>query len=132
MHFFFALLGGAIIGLAATLLLLSVGRVAGVSGFATALLPEASEARDLKLLFLAGLVAAGLGLRVAGALPSAMPSWPLAIVAGLLVGVGTRLGSGCTSGHGVCGIARLSRRSMVATCVFMGTGAITVAVMRLV
>lgn len=126
-------IGGAIIGLSATAMLLATGRVAGVSGFLSSIFPGESEARDLKLLFVAGLVVAGLALRFVypAALPSASPSALVAIAAGLIVGFGTRLGGGCTSGHGVCGMARLSRRSVAATCIFMGAGVLTVLAMRL-
>lgn len=128
-----SLLGGVLIGLAATMLLLWNGRVAGISGiFGGVLLPKVGEA-SWRALFLAGLVAGGFLLRVFH--PSAFPaetssSLPLIATAGVLVGFGTRLGSGCTSGHGVCGLSRLSARSLVATLSFMATGAITVFVVR--
>ena len=129
------LLGGALIGLAASLLLLGSGRIAGVSGItAGALFSPDREARPWRVAFLAGLVAAGVPfvLLEPGAIaPSPRPLLWLAI-AGVLVGVGTRLGSGCTSGHGVCGVSRLSPRSLVATALFVATGMLTVAVWRLV
>ena len=126
-----ALVGGALIGLAAVLLMLLNGRIAGVSG----ILGEAlsGEDRGWRLAFLVGLIAAPLLLGAVGRpLPTPwMPSsWAIVIAAGLLVGFGTRLGGGCTSGHGVCGISRLSIRSFVATATFMATGIVTVFLMR--
>ena len=126
-----ALVGGALIGLAAVLLMLLNGRIAGVSG----ILGEAltGDDRSWRLAFLVGLVAAPLLLGAVGRpLPTPwMPSsFAMVIAAGLLVGFGTRLGGGCTSGHGVCGIARLSPRSIAATLVFMATAMAVVAVMR--
>jgi uncharacterized protein len=130
---FRGLFGGALIGLAASLLLLGTGRVAGVSGIAAgALFSREAEGRPWRLAFLAGLVAAGVPFvlfapEAIGASPR--PAIWLAI-SGLLVGVGTRLGSGCTSGHGVCGVSRLSPRSLVATALFVATGMLTVALWR--
>jgi uncharacterized protein len=126
-----ALIGGALIGLAAVLLMLVNGRIAGVSG----ILGEAltGDDRGWRLAFLAGLIAAPLLLGAIGQpvpTPRMPPSWSIVIAAGLLVGFGTRLGGGCTSGHGVCGIARLSPRSIAATLVFMATAMAVVAVMR--
>jgi uncharacterized protein len=131
-----ALGGGVLIGLASWLLLSSLGRVAGVSGIAaSALSPEPSEKgsdRFWRWAFLIGLVLGGA--LSAGWLQtpsvSTRPMW-LLIAAGLLVGVGTVLGSGCTSGHGVCGLGRRSVRSLVATLVFMGAGFATVFVINL-
>jgi uncharacterized protein len=130
-----ALIGGALIGLAATLLYAATGRIAGISGIAGGLLrgglPGGGDA-PWRLLFLGGLViGAALTALVAGA-PSIRiaSSWPVLVIAGLLVGYGTQLGSGCTSGHGVCGIARFSPRSIAATIVFMGAAAATVFVVR--
>jgi hypothetical protein len=126
-----ALAGGALIGLAAVLLMLLNGRVAGESG----ILGEAltGEDRGWPAAFLIGLVAAPLLLGAVGR-PLPMPwmpsSFAIVIVAGLLVGFGTRLSGGCTSGHGVCGIARLSPRSITATVVFMATAMLVVAFMR--
>jgi uncharacterized membrane protein YedE/YeeE len=126
-----AAIGGALIGVAATLLMLFNGRVAGISGiFASCL---AGGGRDWSAAFIAGLILAPLLANLAGyPLPVAqMPeSWSVVIVAGVLVGFGTRLGGGCTSGHGVCGIARLSPRSLVATVIFMTTAIIVLAVSR--
>lgn len=127
-------LGGALIGLAAALLMLLTGRIAGISGiFGGLLTPNASD-RGWRIAFIAGLIAAPLlaSFFTSAALPSpAMPaSMILIAVAGLLVGFGSRMGSGCTSGHGVCGIARLSARSLIATAIFMVTAIATVAVAR--
>lgn len=124
--------GGMLIGLGASLLLLGIGRVAGVSGIASNGLFGAGGERAWRVAFLIGLVAAGAVM--AWFEPAAFGASPLALpgvgIAGLLVGVGTRLGSGCTSGHGVCGISRLSPRSLVATLTFIATAALTVAVAR--
>jgi len=128
---FSALIGGALVGLAAVLLMLLNGRIAGVSGILGETLT--GEDRGWRLAFLIGLVAAPLLLALAGdPIPSPrMPaSFATVVAAGLLVGFGTRLGGGCTSGHGVCGIARLSPRSITATLVFMATAMLVVAVMR--
>jgi hypothetical protein len=125
-----ALLGGALIGLAATLLLWSLGRIAGVSGILNGVL-EQPLGRGWRIAFLAGLVAAaGTWFAISGARPRADFPLPWLVAGGLLVGFGTRLGSGCTSGHGICGLARLSPRSLVAVLVFMGTGFATVFVLR--
>jgi uncharacterized membrane protein YedE/YeeE len=126
-----ALVGGALIGLAAVLLMLLNGRIAGVSG----ILGEAltGDDRGWRIAFLTGLVAAPLLLGALGHPPPTpwMPSsFTIVIAAGLLVGFGTRVGGGCTSGHGVCGMARLSPRSITATLVFMATAMVVVAVMR--
>jgi uncharacterized membrane protein YedE/YeeE len=127
-----ALLGGGLIGLASALVLLTHGRIAGISGlFAGIFLPK-SDARSFRLWFIAGLVVAGLGLSLVFPLAVTSPPPRLSVVAmaGLLVGYGTRLGNGCTSGHGVCGIGRLWGRSIAATAVFMATGMLTVYVAR--
>jgi len=123
-----ALLGGVMIGGAAALLLWAHGRIAGISGILGSLLPPTlAPDRGWRLAFLAGLLVAGaLGARLApAAIGASVRSLPLVIVAGLLVGFGTRLGNGCTSGHGVCGLARMSTRSAVAVATFLATGAIT-------
>lgn len=124
--------GGVLIGLAAALLLLANGRIAGISGIAGGLLRPAQGDIGWRLAFLLGLVAAPLGWLAFGAMPPAqIDNSPLLLtVAGLLVGVGTRFGSGCTSGHGVCGIARLSPRSLTATACFIVAGFVTVFVIR--
>ena len=128
-----ALLGGILIGLAASMLLLFDGRIAGVSGIVGGLvLPRPGEV-GWRASFVAGLIAGGMALRVfrPTAMALSLEISPVAVVAaGLLVGVGTRFGGGCTSGHGVCGISRGSVRSLAATATFMATGAITVFVVR--
>ncbi|WJR77073.1 YeeE/YedE thiosulfate transporter family protein [Bradyrhizobium sp. NP1] len=127
------LLGGALIGLAAASLMLLTGRMAGISGIFGSLVSLAPSNRDWRLAFVAGLIAAPLLAALAGAplpRPAINGNIILVAAAGLLVGFGSRLGNGCTSGHGVCGFARLSTRSIVATMIFMGTAIITVAVMR--
>jgi uncharacterized membrane protein YedE/YeeE len=128
-----ALIGGVLIGAAAALLLVLNGRIAGISGILGGLLlPTSGEAR-WRLAFLAGMLAAPFLYRAAGgALPNVAieASVPVLVVAGLMVGFGTCLGGGCTSGHGVCGIGRLSPRSLVATLVFMTTAVATVFIAR--
>lgn len=127
------LAGGALIGVSASLMLVLAGRVTGISGMLNALMAPADRGERLwRILFLGGLVAGGLvaSAFVTGAFTDAMPSLALAAVAGVLVGVGTRIGNGCTSGHGVCGISRLSVRSLVATVTFIATGAIAVLALR--
>ncbi|MDP2341984.1 MAG: YeeE/YedE thiosulfate transporter family protein [Deltaproteobacteria bacterium] len=128
-----ALLGGVLIGLAVSLFLWATGRVAGISGVVGGLLGARAGDVGWRLAFLAGLV--GVGVVAAAVAPdlvhfSAPRSTAAMIVAGLLVGFGTRLGNGCTSGHGVCGISRLSVRSVVATLTFMAAGIVTVTVVR--
>ncbi len=126
-----AMFGGVLIGLAAAIVLLANGRIAGISGtLGTVLEADDDGGRSFRVAFLVGLIATGVvgaqlvpsafGANVAGAAQLA--------VAGLLVGIGTTLGNGCTSGHGVCGISRGSKRSVVAVIVFMGTAIATVAV----
>jgi uncharacterized membrane protein YedE/YeeE len=124
--------GGLLIGLGAAVLLLANGRVAGVSGIAGGLLRPARGDIGWRLAFILGLLAAPLGWLALQAMPPAQIDHAPALlaVAGLLVGLGTRFGSGCTSGHGVCGIARLSPRSIVATLCFVAAGFVTVYVMR--
>lgn len=128
---FSAVLGGLLIGVAAMALLFLLGRVAGVSGIVWVAL--AGPERGWRLLFVTGLGLGGLGAHQITGLPvPAPPQAPLWLVAiaGLLVGVGTRVGSGCTSGHSVCGIGRRSPRSLVATVVFISTGIATVYLIR--
>ena len=127
----FALLGGALIGLSASLFWSLNGRIAGVSGVLAGSFKSSGEERRVRVLFLLGLVLAGLlfgtlSHRIAA---PTLPLLPLAL-AGLLVGAGTRLGGGCTSGHGVCGLSRFSLRSLIATLTFIATGALTVLVVR--
>lgn len=128
-----ALLGGALIGLSAVMLLFFNGRIAGISGIVGGLVRQTRGDVAWRGFFFAGLVLGGLALQVVH--PSAFPTavetpvlWMA--LAGLLVGFGARLGSGCTSGHGVCGIGRLSKRSILATVTFMTTGAVTVFVVK--
>lgn len=126
-----SLAGGLLIGLAAAMLLLFNGRIAGISGIVGGLLQGGTD-RIWRLAFVAGLLLAPALWQSFAPLPhSAVSDSPwLLIVAGGLVGFGSRLGSGCTSGHGVCGLSRLSPRSLVATLCFMGAGMATVFVMR--
>jgi uncharacterized membrane protein YedE/YeeE len=128
-----AAIGGALIGLSAVLLMLSTGRIAGMSGIFSGLLNLRGEDKGWRLAFLAGLILAPVvaDLIGYGMSPPKLPSsWAVIVVAGLLVGFGTRLGGGCTSGHGICGIGRLSPRSIAATVIFMVTAIVTVAITR--
>ncbi len=131
-HYFVpSLIGGAVIGLSASFLLVTLGRVAGVSGIVGGVLSRVDRDSGWRIGFVVGMVAIGAlllprGVAVAGTQGS---PW-LLVAAGLLVGFGTRLGNGCTSGHGVCGISRLSTRSIVATGIFMTVAMLIVAVMR--
>jgi uncharacterized protein len=125
--------GGALIGLAAALLLLLNGRIAGISGIVGGLLPPRAGDILWRLLFVAGLAIGALCVRLYAGAPLAVPTGSSLFVlalGGVLVGFGSRLGSGCTSGHGICGLARLSPRSMVAVATFMGSAMLTVFVMR--
>ena len=125
-------LGGAIIGLSAALLMLSHGRIAGISGILGGLLGRPLPGHfGWRLAFVLGLVAGGVALGSmypAGVEVSVTRSPPALVLAGLAVGFGTRLGSGCTSGHGICGLSRLSGRSIAATLTFMAVGALTAAI----
>ncbi|HEY1028479.1 MAG TPA: YeeE/YedE family protein [Pseudomonas sp.] len=127
-----ALAGGALIGLAAAIFALANGRIAGISGLLGSVLQRSGEGRGEKALFLLGLLLSPMLWSAFSALPQARfeSSAPELIAAGLLVGIGTRYASGCTSGHGVCGISRLSPRSLVATLCFMASGFATVFVLR--
>jgi len=129
--YIFPVAGGLMIGLASIGLLAALGRIAGISGIAWGVI--SGPDRDWRLLFIIGLVAGGaLAHTLTGRpIPDApdAPLW-LAVVSGLLVGIGTRTGSGCTSGHGVCGIGRLSLRSVAATCTFMAAGVVAVFIVR--
>ena len=127
------LIGGLLIGLAAALLLLLNGRISGISGIVGGLLAPKSSDAGWRVVFITGLLLGALVYMLAtgGVIPVRMQaSVPVLVAAGLLVGFGTRLGSGCTSGHGLCGVARLSRRSIVATSVFFGVAIITVFLTR--
>jgi uncharacterized membrane protein YedE/YeeE len=127
-----AAIGGALIGLAATMLMLVMGRIAGIAGILGDLLAAGGD-RAWRLAFLAGLIAAPLAIAAYGkalAAPAMPGSLAVIVIAGLLVGFGTRLGGGCTSGHGICGIARLSPRSIAATLVFMLVAILVVAITR--
>jgi uncharacterized protein len=127
------LLGGALIGLAAASLMMLTGRLAGVSGILGGALQGKPADQGWRIAFIAGLIAAPLIAAVAGAplpRPAMTSSLVLAAVAGLLVGFGSRMGNGCTSGHGVCGFARLSTRSIAATAIFMITAFVVVAIVR--
>lgn len=125
--------GGALIGLSVALLMLLNGRVAGISGLVAGLGRDRGERRFADLAFVAGLIAGPpLFARATGAWPAmtVVASLPVLAFAGLLVGFGTRLGSGCTSGHGVAGLARLSPRSLAAVLTFLASGMLTVALLR--
>lgn len=127
-----ALAGGLLIGAAAAVLLLCSGRIAGISGILGRLLVGDAGPRGWRIAFVAGLLLPALVARAAGwgQAPPLVIGWGLAAVAGLLVGLGTGWASGCTSGHGVCGLANLSKRSLVATLTFMGVAGLTVYVAR--
>jgi uncharacterized protein len=127
-----ALIGGALIGLSALMLLALNGRVAGVSGIAGLLLSPHGEGRGWRLAFVLGLVAAALLYTLVAGAPQVQIAADTVtlVIAGVLVGIGTQLGSGCTSGHGVCGLSRLSARSLVATISFMAAGVVTVFLVR--
>ena len=127
-----ALAGGALIGLAAGMFALLNGRIAGISGVLGGLLNTVAGDRAWRLAFVFGLIAAPLVYALFAALPALQidAGYGALVLAGLLVGFGARCGSGCTSGHGVCGLSRFSPRSLLATLVFMATGFATVFVMR--
>jgi len=127
-----ALAGGVLIGIAAAMFALLNGRIAGISGVLGGLLRPVKGDRAWRIAFVLGLVGAPVVYLLVAALPKPQidAGYGALIVAGLLVGIGTRYGSGCTSGHGVCGLSRLSPRSLVATAAFMGAGFVTVFVVR--
>jgi uncharacterized membrane protein YedE/YeeE len=127
-------MGGALIGLAAVFMMLTIGRIAGVSGIAFHALAGGEDGRGWRIAFLAGLplgalLVTALGWKTWGGVvfPASLP---LLVAAGFIVGLGTRLGGGCTSGHGICGNANLAPRSIVATLVFMATAIVTVFLIR--
>jgi uncharacterized membrane protein YedE/YeeE len=128
-----AAIGGGLIGLSAVLLMLLTGRIAGISGIFGGLLDPGNNDKGWRIAFIAGLILAPV---ISGWIGCAMPapkmpaSWTVIIAAGLLVGFGARLGGGCTSGHGICGVARWSDRSIAATVIFMLVAILTVAVTR--
>jgi uncharacterized membrane protein YedE/YeeE len=127
-----SLLGGVLIGLAAALLILSSGRIAGISGILGGLLRPAPGDTAWRALFLLGLVLAPFAYAAFAPLPELHvdAGSGMLLAAGLLVGIGTRYGAGCTSGHGVCGVARRSPRSLAATALFVGAGFVTVFLVR--
>ena len=128
-----AAIGGALIGLSAVVLMLLNGRIAGITGIAAGLLDPAVTDRGWRASFVIGLIAAPLSAMLLGytlPLPQLPTNYVTIVIAGLLVGFGTRLGNGCTSGHGICGIARLSPRTIAATAIFMAAAVVVVAVTR--
>jgi uncharacterized membrane protein YedE/YeeE len=130
-----SLLGGILLGIAAGALFLNSGRILGITGILEGLLTAKSDDSSWRLVFLLGMLTAPLAAKFllpAGLLqaPRMDANWAMVIAAGLLVGFGTRWGAGCTSGHGICGLSRLSGRSLVATLSFMGAGFVTVFVVR--
>lgn len=129
-----ATIGGVLIGVSSSLMLFFLGRITGISSIVDGCLKKVSKIETWKFYFLVGLFVGGAIMKIIN--PSFFSynfnsSYILLITAGLLVGFGTRLGSGCTSGHGVCGLPRLSKRSIVATLTFMSSGILTVLIMRL-
>ena len=128
-----ALIGGLMIGTAAGILMLGNGRIAGISDILGRLIERSKPADWVeRTLFIVGLLAAPLAYHASNSVPviTVTNSLPLLITGGLAVGIGSRMGSGCTSGHGVCGNARLSKRSIAATLTFLSTGALTVATLN--
>ena len=128
-----ALLGGALIGLASVLLMMLTGRIAGISGIFGGCLMLSAGDKVWRFAFIMGLILAPVASGLLGhplPTPDMPASWVMIAIAGLLVGFGARLGGGCTSGHGICGVARLSARSIVATAIFMASAIVIVAIMR--
>lgn len=127
-----ALIGGLIIGLAAAVLVLGNGRIAGISGIVGGLLQRPRGDMDWRIAFLVGLIGAPVIAALLGypVVPDIAAGWGEVLTAGFLVGIGTRYAGGCTSGHGVCGLSRGSQRSLVATPTFMAAGIVTVFIVR--
>ena len=128
-----ALLGGALIGLASALLMMLTGRIAGISGIFGGCLTLMADDKVWRFAFIVGLILAPVASGLLGyplPTPDMPASWVMIAIAGLLVGFGARLGGGCTSGHGICGVALLSARSIVATAIFMASAIVIVAIMR--
>lgn len=127
-----SLLGGLLIGFSTLLMVRYLGKIAGISGIVGQLWQGSATDKRWRLAFVSGLLLSSLLYRLAAPLPPAVitADWPQLVVAGVLVGFGTRLGSGCTSGHGVCGLSRLSRRSLAATLTFMATAMSVVWLLR--
>ncbi len=127
-----SLAGGVLIGVAAAMLVLLNGRIAGISGIVSGLLAPRPQETSWRLAFVVGLMASPAVYAWVATVPDLhiTASWPWLMPAGLLVGIGTRYGSGCTSGHGVCGLSRRSPRSLAATAAFMGAGFLTVFIVR--
>lgn len=127
-----SLIGGLLIGLSTALMILFLGKIAGISGIIGQLWQGNLMDRQWRGAFTLGLLLSPLAYRLVTPLPEAIiaADWPQLVMAGLLVGFGTRLGSGCTSGHGVCGLSRLSIRSLVATLIFMATAIVVVWLTR--
>ncbi|MGZ3238444.1 MAG: YeeE/YedE family protein [Burkholderiaceae bacterium] len=127
-----ALIGGLLIGIAASMLALFTGRIAGISGIIGGIMRPAKGDMAWRIAFVLGLAGAPLAYQIFSMLPARQidAGFSALVIAGLLVGIGTRYGSGCTSGHGICGLSRLSLRSVVATLAFMGAGFATVFVVR--
>lgn len=128
-----ALIGGALIGFASVLLMIFTGRVAGISGILTGCFALIGGDKTWRVAFIGGLISAPVVSSLVGhplATPEMPMTWSIIVLAGFLVGLGSRIGGGCTSGHGVCGIARLSVRSIVATITFMATAMAVVTIMR--
>lgn len=132
-HFVWAIIGGSLLGLAAVAMMAFNGRIAGVSGILSGSLTQSAGDRLWRILFIVGLVLGGaIPPMISGNFRPPEPEAGLLLLvsAGLLVGIGTGLGSGCTSGHGICGMSRLSLRSIIATCTFMFAGFISVYLLR--
>ena len=128
-----SLIGGMLIGLSASMLLLFNGKIAGISGILAGILSPTKNDTLWRIVFVAGLLVGGFLLRLLSPQTFVIGitrSWRALVVAGLLVGFGTRLGNGCTSGHGVCGFSRFSQRSLLATVTFIATGALTVYIIN--